>query len=276
MRTIVKPWFALPAVLFLVALFVLPIGAFLGRALFDPEPTLRHLERLWDSKAFGIVTWNTFRLAGIVTFVSLLLGYPLALRIATLRTGLAAAILLVLVLSVWISLLVRNYAWMVLLGRDGLISKGLVWLGVFDQPTSLLYNEASVVIAMTHILLPYMVIPLVAALRALDPSQLRAAMILGARPAKVLRRVVWPQSLPGLAAGTVIVFVMALGFYVTPALMGGRGQITLAMLLDTEINEQLNWGYAAAHALVLLLATLAILALYNRRFGLARLWGGIQ
>jgi putative spermidine/putrescine transport system permease protein len=133
-----------------------------------------------------------------------------------------------------------------------------------------------VIIAMTHILLPYMVIPLVAALRTLDPSQLRAAMMLGARPRIVLRRVVWPLSLPGLAAGTVIVFVMALGFYVTPALMGGRGQITLAMLLDTEINEQLNWGYAAAHALVLLLTTLAILVVYNRRFGLARLWGGIQ
>ncbi len=276
MRTIVKPWFAVPAVLFLVALFVLPIGSFLGRALFDPEPTLRHLERLWDSRAFEIVTWNTFRLAGLVTLACLLLGYPLALRIATLRPALAAAILLVLVLSVWISLLVRNYAWMVLLGRDGLISKGLLWLGLTDQPRSLLYNEGSVIIAMTHILLPYMVIPLVAALRALDPSQLRAAMILGARPRRVLRRVVWPLSLPGLAAGTVIVFVMALGFYVTPALMGGRGQITLAMLLDTEINEQLNWGYAAAHALVLLLATLAILVVYNRRFGLARLWGGIQ
>lgn len=276
MRTIVKPWFAIPAVLFLVALFVLPIGAFLGRALFDPEPTLRHLERLWDSRAFGIVTWNTFRLAGLVTLVCLLLGFPLSLRIATLRPPLAAAVLLVLVLSVWISLLVRNYAWMVLLGRDGLVSHALLWLGLIAEPTSLLYNEGSVVIAMTHILLPYMVIPLVAALRALDPSHVRAAMILGARPGTVLRRVVWPQSLPGLAAGTVIVFVMALGFYVTPALMGGRGQITLAMLLDTEINEQLNWGYAAAHALVLLVATLLILALYNRRFGLSRLWGGIQ
>jgi len=276
MRTIVKPWFAVPAVLFLVALFVLPIGSFLGRALFDPEPTLRHLERLWDSRAFEIVTWNTFRLAGLVTLACLLLGYPLALRVATLRPALAATVLLVLVLSVWISLLVRNYAWMVLLGREGLISKGLLWLGLTDQPQSLLYNEGSVIIAMTHILLPYMVIPLVAALRTLDPSQLRAAMMLGARPRIVLRRVVWPLSLPGLAAGTVIVFVMALGFYVTPALMGGRGQITLAMLLDTEINEQLNWGYAAAHALVLLLATLAVLVVYNRRFGLARLWGGIQ
>lgn len=276
MRTIVKPWFAIPALLFLIALFVLPIGSFLGRALFDPEPTLRHLERLWESRAFAVVTWNTFRLAGLVTLACILLGYPLALRIATLRPRLAAALLLVLVLSVWISLLVRNYAWMVLLGRDGLVSRALLALGVTDEPTSLLYNEASVVIAMTHVLLPYMVVPLVAALRGLDPSQLRAAMILGARPLTVLGRVVWPCGLPGLAAGTVIVFVMALGFYVTPALLGGRGQITLAMLMDTQINDELNWGYAAAHALVLLLATLLVLAVYNRRFGLTRLWGSVQ
>ncbi|MBL8672734.1 MAG: ABC transporter permease [Alphaproteobacteria bacterium] len=273
-RGLASPWLALPAVAFLLVLFVLPIGSFLVGSVLDPDFTLRNFQRLEASRAFWIVLQNTIRISVTVTLVCFLVGYPMALRIATLRPAIAAAILLVVVLSVWISLLVRNYAWMVLLGREGIVSSALVALGYAAERRSLLYNEFSVVLAMTHVLLPFMVIPVVAALRAIDPALVRAGASLGAGAGTVVRRVVFPLSLPGVATGTVLVFVLALGFYVTPAVLGGRGQMMLAMMMESEVNEQLAWGYAGAHAAVLLVVTLLIFTAYNRRFGVDRLWGG--
>jgi len=265
---------AAPAVIFLAGLFVLPVGQFLLGSLFDPAFTLKHYERLAESRAFLVVIENTVRISATVTLASLLLGYPVAFRITTFNPRLAALTLLALVLSVWISLLVRNYAWMVLLGREGLLSAGLLRFGLIDQKQSFLYNEFAVILAMTHVLLPFMVIPIVAAMRSIDPSLIRAAEGMGARPLAVLRRVVFPLSLPGAATGCVLVFILALGFFVTPAIIGGRGQIMVAMLIEGEVNEQLNWGYAAAYATTLLVLTLAIFAVFHRRFGMQRLWGG--
>jgi ABC-type spermidine/putrescine transport system permease subunit I len=266
---------AVPAVVFVAVLFVLPIGQFLLGSILDPNLTLKHYRQLADSRAFFVVMQNTLRISVTVTIVCLLLGYPVAFRITTLRPRLAALVLLTIVVSVWISLLVRNYAWMVLLGRQGLLSVALVRLGVIEQNQSYLYNEFAVILAMTHVLLPFMIIPITAAMRAMDPSLVRAAESMGARPFAVLRRVIVPMSLPGTATGCVLVFVLAMGFFVTPAVMGGRGQIMIAMLIEGEINEQLNWGYAAAHAAALFAVTMAIFALYNRKYGLKRLWGGV-
>jgi putative spermidine/putrescine transport system permease protein len=267
-------WLWIPAILYLVLFFLIPTGAFLLKSVFDPELTLRHFARLADSPAFRIVLWNTFRISALVTLACLVIGIPTALRIVTMRRAPASIIMAVLALSVWTSLLVRNYAWLVLLGREGLVSVAFVKLGIFSEKRSLLFNEAAVVIAMTHVLLPYMVIPTVAALRSIDPAAVRAAENLGARPLQVLGRVVLPLGLPGIATGALLVFVLSLGFYVTPAVMGGRGQTMLTMLMEVEINEQLNWGYAAANAVVLVVVTAMIFALYRQRFALDRLWGG--
>ena len=241
------------------------------------DPTLSGIQfsRLSESKAFSRTLWNTFRIAATVTAVCVVVGYLVAIRIATLKNSYAATVIALIVLTVWISLLVRNYAWMVVLGRQGLLSRLLQALGWIDAPTSFLYNEFAVVVAMTHILVPYMIIPTVASLRTIDKSHVRAAMSLGARPLNVFRRIILPLSLPGVATGAVIVFVMALGFYVTPALTGGRGQMMVAMLIEGSISNELNWGYAAAQALVLLVLTLLILHFYNRRYGVSRLWGGV-
>jgi putative spermidine/putrescine transport system permease protein len=267
---------AIPAVIFVGILFVLPIGQFLLGSILDPGFTLKHYRQLADSRAFFVVMQNTLRISVTVTIACLLLGYPVAFRITTLKPRLAAFVLLAIVVSVWISLLVRNYAWMVLLGRQGLLSVALLRLGLIEQNQSYLYNEFAVVLAMTHVLLPFMILPIAAAMRAIDPSLVRAAESMGTRPFDVLRRVILPLSLPGTATGCVLVFVLALGFFVTPAVMGGRGQIMIAMLIEGEVNEQLNWGYAAAHATTLLAATLVIFAAYNRKYGLQRLWGGVK
>lgn len=275
MRGVASPWMAVPAVVFIAILFVIPIGQFLLGGVLDPNFTLKHYRQLAESRAFFVVMQNTLRISVTVTIACLLLGYPVAFRITTLKPRLAAIVLLLIVVSVWISLLVRNYAWMVLLGRQGLLSVVLLRLGLIEQNQSYLYNEFAVILAMTHVLLPFMIIPIAAAMRAIDPSLVRAAEGMGTRPFGILRRVVVPLSMPGTATGCVLVFVLALGFFVTPAVIGGRGQIMIAMLIEGEVNEQLNWGYAAAHAMTLLMVTMAIFAVYNRKYGLQRLWGGV-
>ena len=248
---------------------------FLAGSVLDPAPGVTQFARLLESKAFGQTLLNTFRIAATVTAVCVVLGFLVAVRIATLEKTVAAILIGLIVLTVWISLLVRNYAWMVVLGRQGLLSRLLQAVGLIDAPTSFLYNEFAVVVAMTHILIPYVIIPTVASLRAIDKSYVRAAMSLGARPTGVFRSVILPLSMPGVVTGAVIVFVMALGFYVTPALTGGRGQMMVAMLIEGAVSNELNWGYAAAQALVLLAFTLLVLYFYNRRYGVSRLWGGV-
>ena len=275
MHTIARPWLAWPAVGFLLLVFALPIGLFLAGSVLDPTPGGTQFARLLESKAFGQTLLNTFRIAATVTAVCVVLGFLVAVRIATLEKTVAAILIGLIVLTVWISLLVRNYAWMVVLGRQGLLSRLLQAVGLIDAPTSFLYNEFAVVVAMTHILIPYVIIPTVASLRAIDKSYVRAAMSLGARPTGVFRSVILPLSMPGVVTGAVIVFVMALGFYVTPALTGGRGQMMVAMLIEGAVSNELNWGYAAAQALVLLAFTLLVLYFYNRRYGVSRLWGGV-
>jgi ABC-type spermidine/putrescine transport system permease subunit I len=172
---------------------------------------------------------------------------------------------------VWVSLLVRNYAWTVLLGREGLIPQALFAAGFTDARRSLLFTEGAVVVGMVHVLLPYMVLPILASLRGIDNAVVRASESLGARPAQTLRRVVLPLSLPGVAAGSILVFLLCFGFYVTPAILGGPGQMTIAMMVDKEVNEMLAWGVAAALSLALVGLSLALFGLYRSRFSLTGL-----
>lgn len=259
--------------LFLIVAYLLPVGQFLALAVFDPEPTLRHVNTIISQPAFRIVLWNTFRIAGEVTLACLVLGYPLALRIATLRPRPASALMLLVIASVWVSLLVRNYAWLVLLGREGLISTVLWQLGLTAARQSLAFNEGAVIVGMTHVMLPYMVLPIVAALRRFDPALIRAAEGLGSSPWFMFRRVVFPLSASGVAAGSMLVFLISLGFYVTPATLGGRGQIMVANLIERDVNELLAWGLAACLSVVLLGVTVGLFSLVRGRLDMAALAG---
>jgi len=174
--------------------------------------------------------------------------------------------LVLILVPLWTSVLVRSYAWMVLMGRHGLINEALLALGMIDQPLHILNTPRATQIAMIHILLPYMVLPIANALRQIDPSLPRASSGLGATPWSTFRQITLPLSMPGVAAGTLLVFVLALGFYITPAMLGGPREITLSMLIAQQV-EQLNWAYAATLSTVLLATTLLIIA------GLSRLPG---
>jgi ABC-type spermidine/putrescine transport system permease subunit I len=254
-----------PLVIFMLLFYALPVLAMLMRSVAEPSWTLANYQALADDTVFRNVFWTTLRTAIAVTAGCLILGYPVALTLV--RPGRAAGVALIIVLlPFWTSILVRSYAWMVLLGRRGLLNESLLAIGLIEHPLRILNTSIAVHIAMIHILLPYMILPIANALRQIDPSLCRAALGLGATPLAAFREVILPLSMPGVAAGVLLVFVLSLGFYITPALVGGPRDMTVSMLIAQQV-DQLNWPYAACLSATLLAATLAIMAVFQWLFG---------
>jgi len=263
----------LPALAWLGVLFVYPIGRLFYLSLFAPAFTLRNYAKLLGADVYLKILINSFEISLTVTVVTLLLGYPVAFLLATARRRAAGLLLAAIVLPLWTSVLVRTYAWMVLLGRRGIVNEALQSLGLLDAPLSLLYNRLGVSIGMVHVLLPFMVLPIYSVMKGVDVDLLKAAQNLGANRLQSFLRVYLPLSLPGVAAGCLLVFVTALGFFVTPALLGGRGDMMIAMLIETQVRELLDWGFASALAVTLLVVTAAILLIVRRVPGADRMWG---
>ena len=260
----------LPAVLFMLLAFALPLGQMLLRSVFDPDPTLDNFRTLVEVGGYGKVLANTFRLSAIVTLIALVLGYPVAYVLAHARGRAAGLLIISVVLPLWTSELVRTFAWMIILGRKGPLNGAMKSLGIIDRPLTLLFNEPSVLIGSVHIMLPFMILPLYSVMRGIDRELVRAALGMGATPLGAFRHVYLPLSMPGVVAGGLLVFVLATGFYVTPAALGSTAETMIAQLIDTQGRRTLNWGLASALSVVLLLSTTIILILYNRVFGLAR------
>jgi putative spermidine/putrescine transport system permease protein len=206
------------------------------------------------------VLGRTLWIAALVTLVALALGYPLAYLISHSGATAAAVLIGFVMLPFWTSLLVRSAAWIVLLQEQGLLNKLLVAIGIVEKPLRLIFNRTGVVIAMVHVLLPFMVLPILAAMRSVRPETVRAARSLGAPAWMAFRRVYLPQTLPGVWAGCLLVFISALGYYITPALVGGADDQMLSYFIAFYTTETVNWGLAAALG-VLLLATTAALGL---------------
>jgi putative spermidine/putrescine transport system permease protein len=261
-----------PLVLFMLVLYAIPVGTMLMRSVAEPHWSLDNYVRLADDIVFLKVFMTTLRVAVVVTAGALLLGYPVAFALVRLRPFAANLVLLVVLLPFWTPVLVRSYAWMVLLGRHGLINEALTAADLIDAPLRLLNTPLAVHIAMIHILLPYMILPIANVLRQIDGALLRAASGLGAAPWRVFLQVVLPLSAPGVAAGVLLVFVLALGFYITPALVGGPRDIMLSMLIAQQV-ELLNWPYAACLAATLLATSLLIIGVARRLSGTRQSFG---
>jgi len=252
-----------PLALYMLAFYALPVGSMLLRSIADPTWTLENYRRLADDSVFLAVSWTTLRTALVVTLGTLLLGYPVALALSRLRPAAAAIVLAIVLLPLWTSVLVRSYAWMVLLGRRGLINELLLSAGIIDAPLRLLNTPLAVHVAMIHILLPYMILPIASVLQQIDSALLRAAAGLGASPRNVFAQVVLPLSVPGVVAGILLVFVLSLGFYITPALVGGPRDLMLSMLIAQQV-DLLNWPYAACLSVALLAITLMLILVLQR------------
>jgi putative spermidine/putrescine transport system permease protein len=261
-----------PAVATIVLLFVIPIGYVLLLSVTDPSVSLAHYRRLFTVPLYANVLLNTFKTSLIVTIACLLIGYPLAYVMARRNDVVAAIFLIAVGLSFWSGFVVRTYAWLVILGNKGPVTAVYALAG-WGKPPQLLFTSFSSMLGMTHILLPYMVLALYGVMRKIDPSYLRAAESLGARPFGAFRHVFLPLSLPGVVNGCILVFTMCLGFYITPILLGTPKDMMISQLISQQIEDLLAWGFASAIAVVLLFCTLVLLGLYNRFAGLDRLWG---
>lgn len=267
----------LPAVVILIALFLVPLVLFFIRtfAEFDGS-TADFVEQARDllfSQAFLTALATTNWIALIVTATVLLVGYPIAYYLTTATGGGVRIVVLSIVLPYFTSIIVRTFSWMVLLGEHGLVNDSLLATGLIHTPLPLMYNRLGVLIGMSYVLLPYMVLTLYAAMRAIDPSLLRAAAGLGASGFYAFRRVYFPLSLHGVLSGALIVYILSIGFFITPALMGGQHDIMIAMLIDRSLEVAVDWPSAALMSLTLLLVTLALYAVYYRVTDIRRLIG---
>ena len=263
----------IPATLLLLVVVFLPIFwlstlSFLDRA---GEPSLENYRRLGGDiyvDAFVV----TLEISAAVTAICVALGYPLAYWLARQRQRVANLLLICVLLPFWTAVLVRTYAWLVLLQRRGLVNSTLLSLGIIDQPLQLAFNLQASIIGMVHVMLPFLVLPLYASMKAIDGDLVRAAIGLGSTPTGAFWRVFVPMSLPGLFAGVVLVFVLSLGFYVTPALLGGGRVQMIAQRIESTITIFSNWGAASALGVVLLVVALGLVALLQRALGLDRLF----
>lgn len=223
-----------------------------------------------EQAIFRDVLARTLGISLLVTLLCLLAGYPVAALLASLPTRQAAVLLAFVLLPFWTSLLVRTAAWVVLLQREGVVNAALLGLGLIEAPAQMIFTRFAVVLAMAHILLPFMILPLYAVMRAIPPGLTRAAASLGAPPWRAFLRVTWPLSLPGVAAGSLMVFIQALGYYITPALLGGASDQMISWFIAFYASRTVNWGMAAALSALLLVATAALFAVYARLAGEAR------
>lgn len=229
-----------------------------------------------DHAIYRDVFARTFFISFSVTAICLLLGFPVAYLLAALPPSRANALMIFVLLPFWTSLLVRTCAWIVLLQTKGVVNDGLRWLGVIDEPLRLIYNRFGVYVAMTHVLLPFMILPLYGSMKAISPAYMRAAASLGASPITAFRRIYLPQTAPGVGAGSLLVFILALGYYITPALVGGGADQVISYFIALYTTETANWGLASALGAMLLLATLALAVVYGKLVQGQQVTGGMK
>jgi putative spermidine/putrescine transport system permease protein len=227
-----------------------------------------------EQAVFLTVLERTLWMSTVVTAICLLLGFPVAYLLASLPERTANLLLIFVLLPFWTSLLVRTISWMVLLQREGVVNGALTSLGLIEAPLRMIFNRFAVYMAIVYVLLPFMILPLYSVMRAIPAAHVRAALSLGAPPFVAFRRVYLPQAMPGVAAGVLMVFIQALGFYITPALVGGAEDQMVSYFINFYASRTVNWGMAAALAILLLIATSSMFALFRRLGGLARM--GLQ
>ncbi|GAB5447404.1 ABC transporter permease [Gymnodinialimonas sp.] len=223
-----------------------------------------------EQRIYVLLFWRTIFMSAMITLMCVLLGYPIAYLLSNLPSRSSNLLLILVLLPFWTSLLVRTSAWKVLLQQQGVINDILVWIGLVadDARLALINNQLGTIIAMTHILLPFMILPLFSVMKTIPPSYVRAAKSLGATNFTAFRRVYFPQSIPGIGAGCILVFILSIGYYITPEIVGGRTGTFISNRIAYHISQSLNWGLAAALGSLLLALVMALYWLYDRIVGI--------
>jgi len=254
--------------------FLYPLLSLLSISVTEPQFGFQNYERILDTPVYGKVLLRTLWIALLVSILSLFLAFPVAMAIVSSGGAMAVFITACILLPFWSSVLVRTAAWAVLLQRNGIINEGLQAIGIIDGPVRLLYTQGAVVVAMTHVLMPFMVLPIYGALRNIPQDYGRAAAICGAGPLRSFFEVTLPLAMPGVLGGFILVFLTALGYFITPALLGSPQEMMIATLISQQLREFLDWPFAAALVGVLTLFVTAITLVFSRVFRFDRMLGG--
>ena len=268
----------IPALLLLGLFFVAPIGSFMmqGFVAQDGRLTFANVERMWAAGTYAQVMWTSLKISAWVTALSILIGYPAAYVLAMADRRQRSTWALFILLPFWSSFLVRTFAWIVILGRNGPINATILSAGLADRAQDFLYSWSAVVIGMVNVLVPFAILTMVGVMERIDRSLVAAAGTLGARPVQAFFRVYLPLSMPGVTAAALLVFITALGFFIAPALLGSARETMITQLVIQQVIELVNWPFAAILCLFLLVTALVIFAAFDRLVGLSALTGAVN
>lgn len=263
-----------PLVLLFLVLLVYPVGQLLLLSIYsDGAFTLAKYRQLFESSVYVNVMLITLKISLATTLLSVVAGYPIAYLVASLEKDRKANWIFWVLLSFWTSFLVRAFAWIVMLGRNGVVNQLLAAAGLQDTPSNLLYTLGAVLVGMVHALMPLAVLTMLSVMENIDRNLPRAAATLGAKPGTAFWRIYFPLSLPGVAAGAIMVFVTAVGFFIVPALLGGRREVMITQLIIEQVLQTMNWGFAGSISVLMLVVVLAVFALYDKILGLSTMTG---
>jgi len=265
-------YLVLPLVVYMCIFYVYPLLRMVMMSFFTPQFTLEHYYKFFTN-IYLYASYVTIKVATIVTILCLLLGYPLSYYLSDLPPRKANILMIFVLIPLWTSVLVRTFTWIMILGRNGIINKTLMGLGVINEPLGMIYNTMGVVIGMVHVMMPFMILSLYSVMKGIDRSLLKAAANLGARPFEAFRKIFLPLSMPGIFAGSILVFIISVGFFITPALLGGRREIMISMVIEQAVSVFLDWGFASAASFILLFLIFAIFLISGKIVGFDKLWG---
>lgn len=275
---------AAPAVLWLIAFTILPMGLMVAMSFWKstifgthPDFILDNYKRIFSNSLYLNQLLRTIRISIVTTIISLLVSYPIALLLSRLQGPWKSTFVLLLFIPFWSSYVVRTFVWLPILGRNGIINQILMWLGLIDRPLDiLLYNEGAVLLGLVYVFTLFMTLPIYVSLEKLDPALVEAANDLGARPLQIFTRVVLPLSLPGVVSGSVMVFLLAVGAYVTPQLLGGPSGLMFGNIIASQFLSDNNWAFGSALAVSMMIIVLALLLLTGRFAGLQQTLSGTR
>jgi len=278
LRTLIKPlhWQIFPALAFLLLLFVVPVASLLGLSFLNKSGgiTTEHYARLVDQPVYASILWITVRTAFWTTLLCILGGYPIAYLLSKTTKSAKNLLVIFVLMPFWTSFLVRTFAWIVLLGKKGAINQLLQALHIIDAPVRMIYDFVGVLIGMTHALMPLAVLIMLSVMEGIDRNLSNAAATMGAKGGKCFWKIYFPLSMPGVAAAAILVFITSVGVFITPALLGGARDTMIVQLIIFQIREVLNWHFAGAIGVLLLVVLLLVFVIYNQIFGLSALPGG--
>jgi putative spermidine/putrescine transport system permease protein len=271
------PLFVLPALIFYLLFFGYPLLRIFWQSIHDDSGfTLVGFRMFVEEPAYWMVLGYTGVLGLVTLAITLICGYAVAYWLVTMEKTWAVILMAFVLIPFWSSGLVRTYAWLVILGRQGILNTTLSDLGLIDSPLAFIGTNTAVVFALAYYLLPYMILSLYSVMNGIDRNLLLAARNLGASPAAAFRHVFLPLTRPGVLAGSYIVFMLGIGMYITPAMLGGPDQTTLPLMIAIQINEAMDWTFAATLSVILLLVTGGMQLMANRFLDFERLWGGAK